>query len=122
MQSIADTQTPEDAIATIQAAGLLVALPKMLTKPLLAATLTATPGLVHLVANRSMLVGRTHKGVTINGQWSVDGKTWTSAASTPRVKTDIAGLTLMTTYWFRVSATVGTAIGEWSQPVSLLVH
>ena len=122
VQSIVDTQTPEEGIATIHAAGLLVKQTKVLLKPLLAAKLTTTPGLVHLVANRLMLCGRTHKAVTFAWQWSLDGKTWTSVPSTPHAKTDVPGLALMTTYWFRVSATVGTKTGEWSQPVSLLVH
>jgi hypothetical protein len=52
----------------------------------------------------------------------LDGKSWTSVSSTPHAKTDVANLALMTTHWFRVSATIGAEIGEWSQPVSLLVH
>jgi hypothetical protein len=122
IQSIVDTQTPEAGIATIQTAGLLVAKTKVFLKPILAAKLTATPGLVHLVANRLALCGRTAKLVTLSWQWSLDGKTWSSAPSTPHAKTDVTGLSLMTIYWFRVSATVGTETGEWSQPVCLLVH
>jgi hypothetical protein len=34
----------------------------------------------------------------------------------------IENLTAMTTYSFRVSATVANVAGEWSQPVSILVH
>jgi hypothetical protein len=45
-------------------------------------------------------------------------------SSTPVGRTQIPGLTLLTTYSFRVSVTVGKdqVTGPWSQAVSLLVH
>jgi hypothetical protein len=81
-----------------------------------------TPGLVLLIANAGLLVGNTRKKVTFNWQWSLDGKTWTSAASTPLADTEIQNLTLGTTYMFRVSVTISKVAGAWSEnPVILLV-
>jgi hypothetical protein len=122
VQGIADTQSVTDAITVIQSAGLLVAKARAYAKALLAAKLTTTPGTVHLEANASLLRGSAKGHGTFNWACSVDGKTWTSVPSTPYARTDIAGLTLMTSYWFRVSVTIGTAVGDWSQPVGLLVH
>ena len=122
VQGIADTHTATDAITVIESAGLLVAKTRAAGKELLKAKLTSMPGTVHLEANAAMLRGKTSKHTTFNWQASSDGKSWSSAPSTPYARTDIPNLALMTTWWFRVSATVGTVTGEWSQPVSLLVH
>ncbi len=94
-------------------------------KDILAAELTTTPGVVHLDANASLLVGPADasKNVTFNWQMSGDGgKTWTDLHSTPLGNTDVLGLALLSTYGFRVSVTIGKVTGAWSQPVSLLVH
>jgi hypothetical protein len=124
VQGLADELTPDPAAALIEAAGLLVAGKRVHAKPVLQAKLTTTPGVVHLVANASILLGKTsRKKATFHWQWSADGgKTWTSAPSTPYANTEIPGLALMTTYTFRVSVTIGKVTGEWSQPVGLLVH
>jgi hypothetical protein len=123
IEGLADVLTAESAASLIQAAGLVVAATGRHQKALLTATLTATAGTVHLVAFRNMLVGGiTHKVVTFHWQISTDGKTWTDLPGTGYTTTDATGLTLMTTYAFRVSVTVGKTAGAWSQPVSLLVH
>jgi hypothetical protein len=124
VQGMADILTADNAAALIQAAGLVVVATSTHQKALLAATLTATAGTVHLVANRSMLVGPggTSKKVAFHWQMSIDGKTWTDLLGTGYTSTDVTGLTLMTTYAFRVSVIVGKTVGAWSQPVSLLVH
>lgn len=62
------------------------------------------------------------KKVLFNWQQSLDGKTWTGLPATSYASTDVVGLTLLTTYAFRVSVTVGTVAGPWSQAVSVLVH
>jgi hypothetical protein len=123
VQGLADQLTPDPAAALIEAAGLLVASKRAHVKPVLQAKLTTTAGLVQLIANASILLGKTsRKKATFHWQWSADGKTWSSAPSTPYARTEIPGLALMTTYTFRVSVTIGKATGEWSQPVGLLVH
>jgi hypothetical protein len=59
VQGLCDELSADDAGALIEAAGLVVAASTAApAKALLTATLTATPGLVHLDANASLLVGR----------------------------------------------------------------
>ena len=122
VQGLADVATAENAAALIELAGLLVAGSASHPKAILQAKLTTTPGVVQLIANASILTGKTSRSVTFNWQWSLDGKTWNSLASTPLADTLVPNLTLMTTYQFRVSATVSRTTGDWSQPVGLLVH
>jgi hypothetical protein len=125
VQGLADVLSADGATALIEAAGLVVAATPKHEKALLAATLTTTPGLVHLAAHASLLAGKGNAGkkATFNWQWSGDnGKTWNSVSSTPHANTDVGGLALMGTYSFRVSATIGKVVGAWSQAVSVLVH
>ena len=122
VQGLADLLAPEAAVALIQAAGMVVADIPIHTKAILAAKLgLAGSGIVRLVANATVLVGKTSKRRQFNWQWSLDGKSWTSAASTPYASTFITGLTVGSTYWFRVSVTIANVQGEWSPPVSLVV-
>jgi hypothetical protein len=125
VQGLADALSAEGAASLIEAAGMLVARTPTHQKAALTATLTTTPGSVHLDANRSLLVGPegASKKTMLNWEMSADGgKTWTGLPSTPYTTTDVAGLTLLSTYGFRVSVTVGTTPGAWSQTVSVQVH
>jgi hypothetical protein len=125
VQVLADAMTAENAAALIEAAGMLVAGVATHQKATLTATLTTTLGVVRLDANASLLKGpaAASKKVMLNWQMSADsGKTWIDLHSSPYATTDVPGLTLMTTYSFRVSVTIGKTVGAWSQPVSLLVH
>jgi hypothetical protein len=124
IQVLSDSMSAGNAISLIEAAGLVVAGTGAHTKPVLSGELMAAPGTVHLVANRTVLVGKANanKQVTFNWQYSTNGTSWTSAASTPYASTEIPGLTLMTAYSFRVSVTVSKVTGPWSQAVSLVVH
>jgi hypothetical protein len=125
IQGLADTMTAENARALIQAGGLVVSRTGSHYKAVLTAALTTTPGTVHLAANVSALVSKAdvNRKKTLNWQLSTDGgRTWSNASATPYADTDIPGLTLMTTYSFRVSVTVGRTAGAWSDPVNILVH
>jgi len=115
---------PADTAASlIEAAGLLVGKIGTHQKAALTAVLTVTQGNVLLEANRTLLVGPdASKKAYFNWQWSLDGKTWTSVTPTPLASTEVPGLTLLSTYSFRVSVTVSKVTGPWSQAVSLLVH
>jgi len=125
VQGLADVASAENAVAIIEAAGMLVAAAPAHQKAVLTATLTAMLGVVRLDANASLLKGKAAawKQVTFNWQWSSDGgKSWNSISSTPYASTDVTGLAPMATYSFRVSATIGKVTEPWSQAVSLLVH
>jgi hypothetical protein len=122
-QSLADALDPEGAAALIESAGLVVAATAAKHKDVLTATVT-TGAIVHLEAYAALLVGPVHasKKVVFNWQQSLDGKTWTDLPATAYASTEVLGLTLLTTYQFRVSVTVGKVAGPWSQAVSVLVH
>ena len=125
VQGLSDSMSVADGTTLIENAGMLVAKAAARLKAVLAATLTTTPGLVHLSANRTALVGTADapKKVTFNWEMSADGgKTWQALPSGAYASTSASGLTLMTTYAFRVSVTVGNTPGAWSQAVSLMVH
>jgi hypothetical protein len=125
VQSLSDMMNAEGAAALIEAAGLVVGGATTYHKNLLKATLTTTPGTVHLDAYALLLVGRADiaKKALFNWQWSGDeGATWNDLRATPHANTDVVGLALLTTYRFRVSVTVGKVTGAWSEAVSLLVH
>jgi hypothetical protein len=123
VQSLCDA-SPEQAVAVATAAAMAIGKVPTYAKPILQAKLGAQSGAVVLVANASLLVGkRVTKKVTFNWQLSADGgKTWTGAPSTPLASTEIGNLTPLTTYDFRVGATVSKVTGEWSQAVALLVR
>ena len=123
VQGLADLLSPEAAASLIVAAGMVVGRIPVRAKAILEAKLGAPgSGIVHLIANATLLMGtRRTKRKMFNWQWSLDGKSWTSATSTPYASTLIAGLTLESSYWFRVSVTIGTTEGEWSQPVTLQI-
>jgi hypothetical protein len=56
-------------------------------------------------------------------EYSSDGgKTWLTAPSTLQAKTTITGLQPAATVQFRYRAVTRTGEGDWSQPVSLMVH
>jgi hypothetical protein len=114
---------PEQAEAIIAAAGMAVGKVSVHAKPVLGAKLGAASGSVTLEANASLLVGRgVKKHAAYNWQYSADGgKTWTAAPATPLASTTIEGLTPLTTYSFRVAATVSKTVGAWSQSVTILV-
>jgi hypothetical protein len=124
VQNLADTLPADTAASLIEAAGLLVGKIGTHSKAALTAALTVTQGNVLLEANRTLLVGPADasKKAQFNWQWSLDGKTWTSVSTTPLASTEIPGLTLLSTYSFRVSVTISKVTGPWSQAVSLLVH
>jgi hypothetical protein len=111
-----------NAEAIIETAGLLVAGSPSHAKAILQAKLTTTPGAVHLIANATLLAGKTSKSVTFNWEWSLDVKSWNTLPSTPLADTIVPNLTLMTSYQFRVSVTVARKTGSFSQPVGLLVQ
>jgi hypothetical protein len=123
VQSLCDAN-PEQAETLIAAAAMVAAKSPLHAKPVLAAHQGPVPGSAKLVANATLLVGRNaRKRVTYNWQLSADGgKTWTLLPSTPLASTIAEGLTPLTTYSFRVSATVSKTPGEWSQAVTLLVR
>jgi hypothetical protein len=52
-------------------------------------------------------------------QYSTDQKAWTVLPVTLQAKTDVVGLTVGTTYYFRVRPVTLTGEGNWTQLASL---
>ena len=123
VQTIADAAgSLDEAISTIQAAGLLVASVPHRTKAILAVTQGPQPGSVNLDANATALGAAGRKKSCFNWQFTADGKTYVTLPPTPTCKTSVSNLTPLATYGFRVSVTGSSGIaGEWSQTVSFLV-
>jgi hypothetical protein len=123
VQGICDATDAVSALALIQQAGLVVSKTVRSTKLLLAATFIPATGVVHIVVNARLLIGkRTTKKTTFTWSWSMDGgKSWSAGVTTGYATADVPNLP-PAAYQFRVCATVGKVVGEWSQPVNLTIH
>jgi hypothetical protein len=123
VQSMADTLDAVHASALIESAGLLVAKKAVHEKLLLAAIYVPMTGMVHVAVNAKMLIGkRPTKRTTFTWSWSGDGgKTWSSGITNAYATVDVPGLS-PGMYLFRVHATVGKVVGEWSQTANLTIH
>jgi hypothetical protein len=121
VQTLCDA-SPDKAVAIAQGAGMFVAGVGIRENPLLAAVPGAAPGSVILDANATALVGKGHRRVFFNWQWTTDGgQSFHGAPPTPIGKTTLEGLPTLTMVGFRVSATTTSGPGEWSPVVSILV-
>lgn len=104
------------AAAVITSAGMLVRKVTKANKAPLAAKHGAVSGSVLLVA-LAVLHAKAYYWA-----WSLDQKSWTSAADTTKAKTTIAGLVPGTLVHFRCRAlATKTGTTDWSQIVSLIV-
>ena len=122
LQTLADA-AGEGAVALIKAAGMNVALPHALHKPLLQVKLTTTPGLVQVIAHATMLRAGTRKPVTYLWYYSIDsGHTWVLGNYSSVAHSTIRGLPPMTTCLFRVAIAHDGVTGDPSPAVSLPIH
>jgi hypothetical protein len=125
VQTLADAAASVDqAVALIQAAGMVVAIVPQRFKDILAAKQGPEAGGVDLVANATALGAHPKRKTCFNWQSTADGgKTYVTLPSTPTGKTSVAGLTPLTTYGFRVCVTGSDGVaGPWSQTIAFLVH
>jgi hypothetical protein len=124
IQSVADTGNPDEAVQTLLAGGVAVALVGDHSKPILKVTQGPTEGSVVLEANATAILGADlHRKHYFNWGYTTDGKTFIALPPTPGARTTVSGLALLTTVGFRVSATTmknGTT--EWSAIVNFLVR
>jgi hypothetical protein len=123
VQGLCDSTDAVSALALIHGAGLVVGKAGKATKLLLAATFIPATGVVHLAVNATLLIGkRSKKKTTFAWSWSTDGgKTWSAGVTTGYTTAEVPNLP-PAAYLFRVCATVGKVVGEWSQPVTLTIH
>jgi hypothetical protein len=99
----------------IQSAGMSVRKVTLHDKAPIAVSQGTVSGQAHLVAKSA---GRR---ASYEWQYSTDQKTWTSAPSTLQAKTDIAGLTVGTTYFFRMRPVLAAGEQNWTSLVSIVV-
>jgi hypothetical protein len=116
VQAVADAETT-NAASIIESAG--VAVRKTPTRR--ARAFAAKPGPVSGVAK--VVAEQAARRASYNWQYSTDGgKTWITAPSTLQAKTTIGGLVPGATVQFKYKAVTRAGEGDWSQPVSLMIH
>jgi hypothetical protein len=116
IQSKADAE-PANAVSIIQSAGVAVRKSPTRRARAFAAKQGAVSGAAKIVAVTQS------RRASYEWQYSSDGgKTWITAPPTLQAKTTIAGLLPGSTVQFKYRAVTKTGEGDWSQPVSLLLH
>jgi hypothetical protein len=84
-------------------------------------TFAAKPGHVSGVA--TVVATSAARRASYEWQYSIDGgKTWVTGPATLQAETTVAGLVPGSTVQFKYRAVTKTGEGDWSQPVSLMVH
>ena len=124
VQGLADASEPLAGAALIEAAGLVVQQVGFPLKPLLSAKFMPATGVVHLEVNATMLFGGkpSKKKTHFLWSWSTDGgKTWSAGVTTSYTHADIPSLP-PASYLFRVQATVGKTVLDWSNSIDLVLH
>jgi len=71
---------------------------------------------------RHRLISKSKRAKTYAWSYSVGGKTWIMATSTPIASTTITGLPPLTLVGFRVIVSDSLTVGQWSQVTSIFVH
>jgi hypothetical protein len=124
VQSLVDA-TPDQALRIAELAGMSIAAPRVIQKPVLALALGEQPGTMTARANATLLRQGLSRGarVTFNWRYSADGgKTFVAAPSTPLAKASFTGLTSLVAYGVQVCITSAAGTTAWSQMVTILVH
>jgi len=116
VQTTADAD-PANAMSIIEGAGMAV----RKTPTHRARAFVAKQGPVSGVA--TVVAQVTARRASYDWQYSTDGgKTWVALPSTLQAKTTVSGLTPGSTVQFKYRALTKTGEGDWSQPVSLMMH
>jgi hypothetical protein len=121
VQSLADAATPEQAVLLIESAGMKVAGVSTYVRPLMKLKLNGVSGEVVIKVAAGQL-SKSQRAKTYAWSYSLDGKTWIMATSTPIASTTITGLPPLTVVGFRVMVSDSRTVGEWSQVTSIFVH
>jgi hypothetical protein len=124
MQSVADSGSPDAAIATLHAGGVEIADFALHDKAILTVTQGPAPGAVVLAANVGILLeGKRHRTHFVQWAYTTDGRTFFALPPTPDAKTTLSGLTPLTRVGFRVAVTTAKGVtSAWSQVFDFLVH
>ena len=115
VQAAADASA-EHASAIVERAGMSVKRPGLHTKPLL----EARPGVV--LGSARLIAKSAGDRASYAWQCSLDGASWLDLPPTRKAKADVHGFTQATRVFFRCRSFTSAGLGDWSQPVSLLVE
>ena len=123
LQGIADkAPTYDQAVSTLEAGGVLVAIVGVHIKGILEIKQGPT-GSVILDANVVALTAGLKGKFSFNWESTLDGKVFSTLPSTPNHTTTVSNLTPLTSYGFRVSVTNAAGVLQpWSQIVYFLVR
>src|SRR5262249_16651894 len=113
--------SPEQASQLASAAGMKLVAARTSTKLVLAVKAGKEAGTVDLSACAKLL-SKLRGQKCYHWQYCTNGKDWIQVPSTPKTRTTIAGIPLLTTCSFRVAVTDQSGMGEWSQVVTFLLH
>jgi hypothetical protein len=124
VQERADACTsPADAELVIVKGGMVVAKGSTYHKPFLRVRQHMPGGPVEVLAHVALLTVNTVGAVFFNWQYTRDGgATWITLPPTTRGRTEVGGLSPLSTYGFRVAVTDAKGTGVWGQVVTFLVH
>jgi len=114
VQSVADGD-PDHAASIIESASMSVKRPAVQTKPPFAVKPGRVSGSVVLAVRSA------GDRASYWWQWSTDGITWRGAPTTTQAKTEIHGLRVGKTCWFRFRVVTKDGEQGWSRPVSSIV-
>jgi hypothetical protein len=115
VQLVADAN-PENAAAIITSTAMSTKKTHVRPAPVFGAKYGAVSGSINLVAPAAA------KRASYEWQYSLDGgKTWMQVDPTTRARTIIHGLPVATQVLFRYRALTSAGVGDWSQPVGVLV-
>jgi hypothetical protein len=115
VQQVADANVTT-AESVIQSAGMSVRKVTLHNRAPIAVSQGTPAGTAHLVAKSAS------RRASYEWQYSIDQKTWTNAPSTLQAKTNISGLTVGTTYFFRVRPVLATGEQNWTPLVSIVMN
>jgi hypothetical protein len=116
VNSIAEKASPDQAMAIIESAGLRARKTVVRTKSPLKIKYGGLSGSVLLVASGA---GR---GAVYYFQVSTDQKSWTALPNVMKCKTSATGLTVGTTYYFRVQTQTSKGLTDWTTVESFVVR
>jgi hypothetical protein len=115
VQQCADAN-PTSAESMIPSAGMSLRKVTLHDRAPIAVSQGTPSGTAHLIAKAA---GRR---ASYQWQYSTDQKTWVDAAPSRQAKTDIPGLTVGTTYYFRVRPILASGAQNWTAPVFIVMN
>jgi hypothetical protein len=116
VNSVVEKLPPDQGMAAIESAGLNAEKRSTYQKPPLEIKYGGLAGSVLIVALAAA------KSAMYYFEYSADGKSWSACPSVMKCKTALSGLTIGTTYYFRVHAQTRKGLTDLSNVVSFVVR